>query len=292
MMQPVDWALTRDSLTGPKHLLLVALAWISDGDGVTFKGQKTIAERVAKDDRWVREHLKGLAEMGLVSRFRRHRLNGSRTTDLIVLNMPREKPLDLDGYSGIVGDLEPGDVPPTGGNPPGGPTGGNASTYRREPTGPEKPSESTSPAESSGSARAEADMFPDDLPADLHDVAVAAGKILKATALRRGQKKVVTRAAVGHAVLTYPDRDHVKVARDVEAWLLHGRGARKPCADIVARYRTFLDSSEPMAGPPLPAGVTPMHGGRMAGADRVEAQIRALRRASTPAARTDTVGSA
>jgi hypothetical protein len=78
----------------------------------------------------------------------------------------------------------------------------------------------------------------------------------------RGQKREVTRAAVGHAVLTFPDRDHVKVARDVEAWLLHGRGASKPCADIVGRFRRFLESSEPMAGPPLAPGVTPMHGRR------------------------------
>jgi hypothetical protein len=47
---------------------------------------------------------------------------------------------------------------------------------------------------------------------------------------------------------------------EVEAWLLHGRGATKQCKDIVSRYRNFLANSDPMAGPPLPVGVTPLHG--------------------------------
>jgi hypothetical protein len=106
------------------------------------------------------------------------------------------------------------------------------------------------------------DAFPDDLPEPLHGTAVAVGKILKRTALTRGQKKPVTRAAVGHAVLSFEDRPHVQVAREVEFWLLHGKGARKECKDIVARYRHFLDGADPAAGPPLPVGVTPLHGGR------------------------------
>jgi hypothetical protein len=262
-VKPVDWALSVEGLTAPKQLLLVALAWITDEDGVTFKGQETVAARLAHDPRWVREHLRGLAEAGLVTRLRRHRLNGSRTTDLLVLNMPREQPIDLTAYSGIVGEPEPGDREPTGGNPPQGlpagsrrPTGGN-------PPPPRTPSENTPSREEEQSAQArEPDAFPDELPSELHDAALAAGKILKATALKRGQKREVTRAAVGHAVLTFPDRDHVKVARELEFWLLHGKGARRSCRDIAARYRRFLDTAEPMAGPPLPAGVAPLRSAR------------------------------
>jgi hypothetical protein len=47
----------------------------------------------------------------LITRYRRHRENGSRTTDLIVLNMERSEPLSLTHYSGIVGDVETGDLP-------------------------------------------------------------------------------------------------------------------------------------------------------------------------------------
>ena len=52
-----------------------------------------------------------------------------------MLNLPRDTPLDLSSYSGIIGQPEPGDVEPSGGNPPGGlaaetrqPSGGNPPT--------------------------------------------------------------------------------------------------------------------------------------------------------------------
>jgi hypothetical protein len=250
-MNGVDWALVQD-LNAPKKLLLVALVWLADDDGVTIKAQTTIAARLGKDTRWLREHLPGLAADGFVTRYRRHRMNGSRTSDLLVINWPRTEALDLENYSGIVGDREPGDREPTGGNSPGGQPAGS-----RQPTG-ENPPDQNKPLDKPATGRKEAragapdDAFPDDLPAELLEPALAAGKILKAVALRRGQTKAVTRAAVGHAVLSLPDRDHVKVARDVEFWLEHGNGARKTCRDIVARYRAFLDSSEPRPGPPLP----------------------------------------
>jgi len=166
------------------------------------------------------------------------------------------------------------------------PRGGGTSATRGVAPVPPEPSIEPSrnrPADSRNARAHESnpDAFPDDLPTELHDAALEAGQILKRTALQRGQKRPVTRAAVGHAVLTFPDRDHVKVARDVEFWLLHGKGARKPCNDIVARYRHFLETSDPAAGPPLPAGVTPIFGGgggqRMSNVDRVDWQIRMLR---------------
>ncbi len=112
-IQPVDWALTRPDLSAPKHLLLVGIAWLSDGDGVTFKSQLTISERLGKDARWIRQHISGLEDADLITRYRRHRDGGSRTTDLIVLNMPREAELDLDVYSGTVGKrVTSGENPP------------------------------------------------------------------------------------------------------------------------------------------------------------------------------------
>lgn len=249
-MTVVDWALTRD-LSAPKKLLLVALAWISDDLGVTFKSQKVIAARLGKDTRWLREHLPGLAAEGHVTRYRRHRANGSRTSDLLVINWPRPEPLDLDAYSGIVGEPEPGDHVPSGENPPGGLPAGNG-----RPSGEEPPIQSQPLDEPVGDKkkRVREDAFPDDLPPELFEVAVAAGKILKRVAVERGQAKAVTRLTVGHAVLTYPDRDHVLVAREVEAWMLHGRGAQRSCRDVVARYRNFLSNAEPRPGPPLPGG--------------------------------------
>lgn len=114
----VDWALGLD-LPATKKLLLVTISWIADDTGVTWRGQDTIGARLGKDGRWVREHLGALAEVGYVTRFRRHTAQGRRTSDLLVVNMPREHDLDLSAYSGIVGDREPTDREPTGGNPPG-----------------------------------------------------------------------------------------------------------------------------------------------------------------------------
>jgi len=150
-MNAVDWALAQD-LNAPKKLLLVALAWVSDESGVTFKGQATIGQRMGKDARWVREHLPALAECGLLTRYRRHRENGSRTSDVIVLNLPREEELDLSVYSGLIGEREPGDCPPTGGNPPGG-----LPVETRRPSGgipPGHPINKGDPLVNSGEARA------------------------------------------------------------------------------------------------------------------------------------------
>lgn len=133
----VEWALGLD-LPSTKKLLLVTVSWIADDAGVTWRGQDTIGARLGKDGRWVREHLGALCEAGYVTRFRRHTAQGRRTSDLLVVNMPRDHELDLSAYSGIVGDREEGDREPTGGNPPGSdadlpaengtPTGGNPPT--------------------------------------------------------------------------------------------------------------------------------------------------------------------
>lgn len=126
----MEWALKQEKLSAPKKLLLVTLAWVADDVGVTFKGQKTVGARMAKDPRWVREHLPELEERGLIQRHRRIRENGSRTSDLIVLNFPREEELDLTIYTGVVISVEglaaetrrgvPAETHlSSGGNPPG-----------------------------------------------------------------------------------------------------------------------------------------------------------------------------
>lgn len=259
-----EWV-RRQRLANPVTKLILALVFDhagpqEDGRWVAWASSKTLAWEACLADgangaRTVRRHFADLEEAGIIEREERRRGNGSQTTNRIVLLVRPD--------SGVQGGRAPE-------------SGGPRTPESAPPEAPEG-SPSRSPTDEMKGARD--DEFPEDLPTELHDVAIAAGKILKRTALTRGQKKEVTRAAVGHAVLTFPDRDHVKVARDVEGWLLHGKGARKSCADIVARYRNFLDSSEPMAGPPLPAGVTPLHGRTppMTNADRVDERIRRLR---------------
>ena len=128
--------------------------------------------------------------------------------------------------------------------------------------------------------------LPDDLPTYLHEAAITAGRVLHRAAKARGQKRVVMLEAVGRAVGQRPTKDHVAIAEAVEHWLCWGNGQKAPCADIVARFRSFmadapdvrLPNGSPLAQSPSSAGnVHPIHGRRMSSAEQVEAQIQALR---------------
>lgn len=242
-MTKVDWALTREGLSPPKQLLLVALAWIADEDGVTFKSQATLAARVGRDPRWIREHLPALAEAGLVSRVRRHRPNGSRTTDLLVLNVPRATPLDLSIYDGIVGELEPGDRPPTGGIPPGG-----LPAESRQATGGFSPPRS-SPLDSTSqkkecSARASKPdpcRWPDGHRPTHAEEQTA--EVLAAVAAEH-QSKAVSLPALAAAVAAEPEVDHVREAHRLRSW-----AADRDIRDVVATYRNWIKRADRVARP-------------------------------------------
>jgi hypothetical protein len=278
-MQPVDWALTREGLSAPKQLLLVALSWMADEDGVTFKGQPVIAERLGKDPRWVREHLPTLAAEGHISRLRRHLLNGARTTDLIVLNLPRDRPLDLSAYSGIVGDLEDGDAEPTGGFSPGG-----LPAKSRQPTGGFPPvlnspldNQGDNRRGTGGRARAPVDpaddprmQIPEGFPEHLRPHAREVMRILKAVAEQHGAKKVWPQR-VGVVIMHHPRHPLVKAAHALASWAVD---PPRPIKDVVSTYETFLNRETELAATErlaedgtvattpagTPAGVTPIHG--------------------------------
>lgn len=246
-------AWVRSQRLAPAAKLVLLIVWEyagaqEDGRWAAWAGLNTIAEEAgfaegANGARTVRRHLADMEAAGLIEREERRRANGSQTTSRVVLLIPPDWTDRPDSRDRGGRTVESG-----GGRTP--------------ESGPEAPRGSTTRSTTTEQNGARADAFPDDLPPELHDVAIEAGKVLKRTALTRGQPKPVTRAAVGHAVLTYPDRDHVQVAREVEGWLLHGRGARKSCADVVARYRNFLAHADPRPAPPLAGNVAPMHGRR------------------------------
>jgi hypothetical protein len=242
----VEWALGLD-LNAPRKVLLIALAWISDDDGATIKAQKTIAERLGKDARWVREHLPKLAEEGYVSRFRRHRLNGSRTTDLIVLNMPRITPFDPSIYDGIVGDLEPGDRTPSGGNPPGGlaadsrqASGGNPPPLNQPRNQPPIEQEERAGERASGSGKKTEDMdaVPADFPVEMLPHLRGVVRVLRQVAADQQGARAVSAKAVARVIEPRPRKPLVKAAHDLAAWAADRRDLR----DVVATYRNWLDN--------------------------------------------------
>jgi hypothetical protein len=86
------------SFTQKAALLIIAEA--CDKAGVTWRGLQDLAAGAGVDYWQLRRHVAALERLGLLVRYRRWRLNGSRTSDLLVLCMPREQDLALSGYDG------------------------------------------------------------------------------------------------------------------------------------------------------------------------------------------------
>lgn len=87
--------------------------------------------------------------------------------------------------------------------------------------------------------------LPPDFPADLVVAVDSTLPVLQSIADARGAKPV-TRLALAKVIEQYPRHAHLKVARSLDHWLLHGGGEKKPCKDVVARYRNFLDREKPV----------------------------------------------
>ncbi|WP_182417274.1 helix-turn-helix domain-containing protein [Bartonella sp. HY038] len=68
-------------------MVLICLANFSNEFGECWPSQATIAQETELCVRTVRDWLKKLEERGLISRLRRHRCNGSRTSDMFQLNI-------------------------------------------------------------------------------------------------------------------------------------------------------------------------------------------------------------
>jgi len=91
-----------------------------------------------------------------------------------------------------------------------------------------------------------ADSLPKDFPPDLVATVDSVRPLLQSIADARGAK-TVTRLALAKVIQQYPHHAHLKVANKLDHWLLHGDGEKKPCKDVVARYRFFLDGDKPVA---------------------------------------------
>jgi hypothetical protein len=90
-------------------------------------------------------------------------------------------------------------------------------------------------------------VLPAGLPEDQHSLAETVLGLLEGVHGERGGNTPTLRG-VGLALLAFPERDHVGVARELEHWTLAGTGQRKPVKDLVRLYRTFLERS-PDASP-------------------------------------------
>lgn len=133
---------------------------------------------------------------------------------------------------------------------------GSVPTDRQTDKETEKEKNAPGGARKSAREKPDPDVLPDGFPPHLAAAVKASLLPLQRTAQFKGAKPV-TVLAVARAIETRPDRDHVKVASEVEHWCCYGKGENKPAKDIVARFRTFLDNSDAIATRKPPPQVLP-----------------------------------
>lgn len=88
-LQAIVWALDQ-KVPAIAKLVLISIGNCADKDGANaFPGQKTIAEDACLSERAVRYWIKWLEDGGWLSRERRRRANGSRSSDSYTLHIVR-----------------------------------------------------------------------------------------------------------------------------------------------------------------------------------------------------------
>lgn len=102
MFSTLAWAWQKE-LPSPTHkFLLVALADMADEEHSCFPGQERIAQMIGTSVSTVRRTLKDLEEWGLITRERRRRDDGYRTSDRYFLQVAGTSPVKLTGNSSPV----------------------------------------------------------------------------------------------------------------------------------------------------------------------------------------------
>lgn len=104
------WASKVKTGSPAMKLVLLTLANFADDEGYCFPSQKTLAEITECGERSIRRYLDKLESMGVIRRVRRHRGDGSRTSDGVFLCM-ENLPAKL--TTGQI-DHRPNEADPTG----------------------------------------------------------------------------------------------------------------------------------------------------------------------------------
>lgn len=87
--QAMAWAVDQP-VKGLGKLVLLLLANYTSRDGICFPSQKELATQCGITDRAVRTWLDKLEEGGFIARQQRRRVDGTRTTDHIILALPKQ----------------------------------------------------------------------------------------------------------------------------------------------------------------------------------------------------------
>jgi hypothetical protein len=111
-VEAITWAFKQDVRTPGAKLVLIALANCADEAGLCFPGQKYLSKHTSQGVRTVRRHLDYLEMKGWIERRERRRQDGTRTSDLFVLNMfPSKRPnLPVDEHQAAKIDTSSGQI--------------------------------------------------------------------------------------------------------------------------------------------------------------------------------------
>jgi len=85
--EATSWVVKQDIHPSGKKFVLLMLARFADEDNVAFPGQKRLAKDTGLSERSVWKYLRALEDEGHITRQRRQRQDGSRTSDEFTLNV-------------------------------------------------------------------------------------------------------------------------------------------------------------------------------------------------------------
>ena len=96
----IAWALKQKVNNPTAKIILISLANYAGKNGTCYPGQSTLADLAEVSDRSVRTAIKHLEKLGLVSRKKRGKKGGGRSSDLFVLNLTETKAENSSGKGG------------------------------------------------------------------------------------------------------------------------------------------------------------------------------------------------
>lgn len=125
-IQAVAWAISQRVGSPTGKVLLMCLANYANEKGECWPSQKTISHEAELSERSTRDWLQKLEAQGFISRSRRHRSDGSRTSDHVVLNLSLAP---KSGDNDLTADSAARPVQAANGSKP---SGSSRRTYRQE----------------------------------------------------------------------------------------------------------------------------------------------------------------
>jgi hypothetical protein len=234
------WAFAQTGIGAGPKFLLVALANYADKSGVCYPGRAALAKDCECRVETVTANMAKLVEAGLVVKKERRRKDGDRrrTSDYTVL-----APLALD-RGGMV-DADPEEVPDAiaalarrGSGEESSPV--DDAGVQVGISGRQEPSVEPSVSIPSGSSMAGQGEQQALVPVDPKCERVYVKLAEIATAKKVAKPK---RETVAKLIAEFDGLDHDKVLRELEFFLIDGKGARRTKVNVGQTYRTFLTNA-------------------------------------------------